>query len=260
MKSRLLISVLWLLMLILLVSCSKDEREESKEALLISSAVSMKGALEEIKSVYEKENQKVTIQFNYGSSGALATQISQGAPVDVYISAATEPFEKLVQAGKIDRDFHSTIAGNKLVLIQNKNSGTRISRFEELERTDLEKIAIGTPETVPAGKYAREVLENLDLWERLKGKLVLTKDVGQVASYVETGNVDAGIVYKTDVLGTDKIVIREEAAESLHSPIVYPAGVLEDSENKQQAEQFYKFLSGKKASAILEEHGFLILK
>ena len=104
-----------------------------------------------------------------------------------------------------------------------------IKGFEDLAKAEIDKISIGTPETVPAGKYAKESLEKTDIWKDVESKVVYAKDVRQVLSYVETGNVAAGIVYKTDALVSDKVNIVATADPETHTPIIYPVGIIKDS-------------------------------
>jgi molybdate transport system substrate-binding protein len=118
-------------------------------------------------------------------------------------------------------------------------------------------IAIGDPQTVPAGKYAQEVLTHFDLFDKLKPKFVLAKDVRQVLTYVETGNADAGIVYATDARTSTQVSVITTAPEDSHSPVVYPVAIIAGSKNVDAAKAFEEFLLGSKASAIFKKYGFV---
>jgi molybdate transport system substrate-binding protein len=244
-------------LLILLSACSNPKMEDRKVELTVSAAASMQEALADIQKIYEKENNQVKILFNFGSSGALQQQIAQGAPVDLFLSAAEDKFDDLVIKDFIDKKESVELVGNELVLIQKKNKKNVIlERFSDLTDDSVIRISIGTPETVPAGKYAKETLEHLNLWNQLENKTVFAKDVRQVLTYVETGNVDAGIVYKTDALLSPKIEIIAIADKTSHSPIIYPLGIIKNSKHKEEAKRFYEFLQSEHAVEIFKEYGF----
>lgn len=135
-----------------------------------------------------------------------------------------------------------------------KDGDSPVTGFDNL--TDSEKIALGTPESVPAGAYGKESLTNLSLWDKVKDKIVYGKDVRQVLSYVETGNVDAGVVYKTDALISKKVKIVDETKADTHSPIVYPLGIVKDTKHPKEAKQFYDYLQTDEAMKVFEKYGF----
>ncbi|MTH53410.1 molybdate ABC transporter substrate-binding protein [Bacillus mangrovi] len=245
--SKIPIILLWFVLLT--AGCSAAESKEKE--LTVSAAASLQDALKEIRTSFEKEHPAIHIQFNFGSSGALQQQISQGAPADLYISAAEEQFDRLVQQGLM-LDKGTILAGNELVLAVPKDSP--IQSFQDLSKA--KRISIGTPETVPAGRYAKESLENQNVWSAAEEKIVYAKDVRQVLTYVETGNVDAGIVYKTDVLSTSNMEIADTAGQKTHSPILYPAGIVKNTAHLREAKLFYTFLQSDSSKRILEEYGF----
>ena len=230
---------------------------ESKEnvELTISAAASLKDAMDVIQSTYQEEHPEVTLKFNFGGSGSLQQQISQGAPVDLFFSAAEDKFDVLVEDGNIAKEDGVDLLGNSLVLVVPKENQS-IKGFEDLAKAEIDKISIGTPETVPAGKYAKESLEKTDLWKDVESKVVYAKDVRQVLSYVETGNVAAGIVYKTDALVSDKVNIVATADPETHTPIIYPVGIIKDSKNYEEAKDFYSYLQSDDALKVFEEYGF----
>lgn len=232
-----------------------DSASKQKVELVISAAASLQDALYEIEKSYEKGHTNVDLKFNYGASGALKQQIEQGAPVDLFFSAAEDKFDELVNEGKIDGKQRVDLVGNELVLIVPKNTKKSIKDFSDLPAQD--SIALGTPEAVPAGTYAKQTLERLGLWGQVSGKVIPAKDVRQVLSYVETGNVDAGIVYKTDALVSDKVKVVTTADASMHDPIIYPVGVIKDTKQPKEAEEFYKYLQNKESLKVLENYGFL---
>ncbi|WP_349239037.1 molybdate ABC transporter substrate-binding protein [Petroclostridium sp. X23] len=233
-------------------------QQEKNIELIVSAAASMKDAMEEIKELYAQEKTNVTITYNFGSSGSLQQQIEQGAPADVFLSAAAKQMDALKEKGLIIEDTYKELLENKVVLIAPKDS-SKVSGFEGLDAEDVQKVALGEPESVPAGKYAKEVLTNLKLWDKVQTKATLGKDVRVVLTWVETGDVDAGIVYGTDAKISDKVKVVETAPEGSHSPVIYPAAVIKDSKNEAAAREFITFLTGDKAKDVFEKYGFSVL-
>lgn len=223
--------------------------------LTVSAAISLSNALQEIKPLYQQSKPQFGVTYNFGASGALQQQIEQGAPVDVFISAAVKQMDSLHKKGLLVEDTRVNLLTNKLVLITPKN-GPEIRSFEDLINSDIKRIAMGEPKSVPAGQYAQEVLTNLRLFNAVKSKLVLANNVRQVLTFVETGNVDAGIVYLTDAKESNQLQIRATAPENLHSPIVYPVAVLKSSKNIPNATEFVKFLTTNPAKQVFKKYGF----
>ncbi|WP_428910449.1 molybdate ABC transporter substrate-binding protein [Niallia sp. Krafla_26] len=231
---------------------------KEKVELTISAAASLKETLDVIQQSYQVEHPEVSLKINFGGSGSLQHQISQGAPVDLFFSAAEDKFDLLVEKGNIAKEEAVDLLGNELVLVVPKGDQS-IKGFEDLSKAEVGKISIGTPETVPAGKYAKEALENMDIWGNVESKgVVYAKDVRQVLSYVETGNVDAGIVYKTDALVSDRVDIIATADPASHTPIIYPVGIIKDSKNYEAAKEFITYLQSENALKVFEEYGFII--
>ncbi|MGG3563309.1 molybdate ABC transporter substrate-binding protein [Neobacillus rhizosphaerae] len=265
MNKRSLFIYTMILIFLIVSGCSANEQtkkpeeqnqevSEKKVELTISAAASLQDALNEIKATFEKDHSIVKINYNFGSSGALGQQISQGAPVDLFFSAAKDKFDKLVQDGLIDKSKGTDLVGNELVLVVPNDSKKEIKAFKDLTKTA--RISIGTPEAVPAGQYAKETLEKLNVWKALEGKVVYAKDVRQVLTYVETNNVDAGLVYKTDALISKKVKIVATAEENTHAPIIYPLGVIKNSSHPKEAQLFYDYLQSETSMKILEKYGF----
>jgi molybdate transport system substrate-binding protein len=184
----------------------------------VSAAASLTDAMNEIGKIYQQEQNNVKVTFNFGSSGSLQQQIEQGAPADIFFSAATKQMTALQDKKLIINDSNKKLLKNKMVLVVPAGS-TTIKSFDDLSKARV--IALGEPDSVPAGKYGKEVLTNLKLWDQLSSKLVYAKDVRQVLAYVESGDADAGIVYQTDTVITDKVKIVAVADEKTHTPVVY---------------------------------------
>jgi len=222
--------------------------------LLISAATSLKDALEEIQMDYERSHPHIKLHFNFGGSGALQQQIEQGAPVDLFLSAALNHMQELEDKGLVDQQ--RNLLTNELVVIVPKNTKYNLSQLTDLTSVSLHKIAIGIPESVPAGDYAKQTLIQLNLWETLQSNLVQAKDVRQVLHYVETGNADAGFVYKTDAQASDQVTTALNVDPSLHSPIVYPMGILNTSKHPEEVKELYEYLQSDEALHFFSKYGF----
>ncbi|MEA5572902.1 molybdate ABC transporter substrate-binding protein [Calothrix sp. UHCC 0171] len=230
---------------------------QSNGTVLVSAAASLKDVMEEINTAYKQSNPGVTIKYNFGASGALLQQIQQGAPVDVFISAAKRQVDTLEQSGQLVAGTRGVLAKNRLVLIVPK-SVTGVTSFFNLTRDNIKKIAIGEPRSVPAGQYAEQVLQKLGIYNKVKAKFVYANNVRQVLAAVEAGNADAGLVYRTDAKISDKVKVVVAADEKYHSPIVYPMAVLKRSKNVDAAKNFIQYLSREQSQGILKKYGFLL--
>lgn len=230
---------------------------QQKSEVTVSAAISLKDSLDEIGTVYETAHPGVKISFNYGGSGTLQRQIEQGAPVDIFFSAAEKQMDELQAKGLISADTRRNIVRNQLVLIT-PAAATTVQNFQDLARPEVKIVALGEPATVPAGMYARQTLEHLGLLAAVEKKAVLAKDVRAVLTYVETGNADAGLVYQSDAQGSTKVRIVAVAPADSHDPIVYPAAILKSAKNPSGAQPFLEFLSGTEARDIYLKHGFLV--
>ncbi len=245
--------------LVFVAGCTSGSEEKTGSnpagvTINVSAAVSLKDVLNELKDMFEKENNGIKLSFNFASSGTLQQQIEQGAPVDLFISAGQKQMDALLDKGLADNPVN--IARNELVLVVPEDRHRALEGLAGLTRPEYEKIAIGVPETVPAGKYARETLEKAGFWQEVLPKLVLAKDVRQVLYYVETGNVDAGFVYRTDTLKSKKVKVEISIPEGYHSPVTYPAAVIKSSPGVDQAESFLQFLQTKEAREVFKKYGF----
>ncbi len=231
-----------------------------KVELNVSAAVSLKDALAEIQKNYETKNATVKLVYNLGASGALQKQIEQGAPADIFISAAPKQMNDLEEKNLVNKATRKNLVENKLVVIVPTASTLNLTKYEDLTKNDVQKVSIGETGSVPAGQYAQEVLKKLGIWDKIQSKAVLAKDVRTVLTYVETGNVEAGIVYKTDAVSSDKVKIAATAPEGSHQPILYPAAVLSGTKQEKAAADFLAYLSTPECKAIFEKYGFTMSK
>ncbi|MDD3653373.1 MAG: molybdate ABC transporter substrate-binding protein [Desulfotomaculaceae bacterium] len=254
------ILVFFVLMIFVLsfAGCGEKKEQLATEPvnLTISAAASLQDAMAELKPIYEIQHQDVTLTYNLAASGVLQKQIEEGAPSDLFISAGKSQMDALSQKGLIIDASRKDLLGNELVLIAGKDSN--LTGFDGLTDASVKKISIGTPETVPAGKYAKEVLTNLRLWEQLQSRMVPAKDVRQVLTYVETGNVDAGLVYRTDAITSSNIKIIAAAPAGSSEPIVYPMAVVNGAAQQKEAEAFAAFLTSDEAVKVFEKYGFKV--
>lgn len=228
---------------------------EQSGAITVSAAISLKDALDEIGRLYQARHPGAKVAFNYGGSGTLQRQIEQGAPVDIFFSAAETQMDGLATQGLVATETRRDIVTNTLVLIVPATT-RMVNDFPDLTRLYVSVIALGEPGTVPAGMYARQTLEHMGLFAAVEKKIVYAKDVRAVLTYVETGNADAGFVYRTDALASQKVRVAATAAADSHDPIVYPAAVLKNSKNAAAAREFMDFLQGAEARAVFEKYGF----
>jgi molybdate transport system substrate-binding protein len=250
--TTLLTSVVWAIPQISLAQSLVNSPANLPSNLLVSAAASLQPSLVKLTKNYPAKSVKIT--YNFGGSGALQQQIEQGAPVDVFISAGVKQMNALDSKDLLS--FKANLLTNQLVLITPKTSRVKLTDFRELLNPNIKRIAIAEPKSVPAGQYATEVLQNLGILEQVRPKFVFGNNVRFVLTAVETGEVDAGIVYITDAKSSSKVVISAIAEPKYHSPIIYPIGILKSSKNPKAAKQYVNFLQTVKAKAIFQNYGF----
>lgn len=224
--------------------------------LTVSAAISMKDALAELQKSYESSHPGIKISYNLGSSGSLQKQIEEGAPVDLFISAAAKQMDQLESKNLLQKDSRKNLVGNALVVIVPKNSNLNVTKYEDLTQTGIKKVAIGETESVPAGQYAKQVLTKIGLWDSLKEKLVQGKNVRAVLTYVETGNAEAGIVYKTDAATSEQVKIVAAAPQGSHEPIIYPSAIIGATKHGKEAQDFLNYLASPEGQAVFQKYGF----
>ena len=261
-ETRSITRALWLgrilPVLLLLGICGAEAQQPpapQPSSVTVSAAISLKDALDQLGREFERDHLGAKITFNYGASGTLQHQIEQGAPVDVFFAAAQKQMDALQSAGLIVTETRHDIVANDLVLIA-PSASDDIHTFQDLAKSSVKTVALGEPETVPAGMYAQQTLEKLNLWDAVKKKAVYAKDVRQVLTFVATGNADAGLVYRTDAQTSPKIRTIFTAPPSSHDPIVYPAAVLKNSKDQAAARAFLQFLETPHALEIFKTYGF----
>jgi len=261
MKKYFLVALL-ILALVFCAACSTsqdqptDEEQTEQVTLTVAAAASLTNVTEEIKDLYAEKAPNVTLNFTYGSSGALQTQIEEGAGVDVFFSAATKQMNALTDEDLIDTASRKDLLANEVVLIIPKDSTKDITSFEDLATDKVSLLAIGDPASVPAGQYAKEVFTALGIWDAISAKATLGTDVTAVLTWVENGEVDCGVVYSTDAASSDKVTVVCDAPADSHSPIIYPVAIVKASANAEAAADFIDFLSSDEAMQVFAEYGF----
>ncbi|MGB8451884.1 MAG: molybdate ABC transporter substrate-binding protein [Anaerocolumna sp.] len=228
--------------------------EAAPVEILVAAAASLQNSMEEIGKLYMAANPKVTVTFTYGSSGTLQQQIEQGAPADVFMSAAIKQMKALEDKGLILEDTKKELLENKIVLIVPKDSKLGITSFEDILKAPT--IALGDPESVPVGQYAEEVFTSLNMLDDVKKQANYGKDVTEVLTWVSTGNADAGVVYSTDAMSTDDVTVVAEAPEGSTPKVIYPAAVVKDTKVADAAKAFVDYLSSEEALGVFEKYGF----
>lgn len=254
--SRFLLVWIGLVATFAVAGCSPSEDDASASApITVSAAASLQDAMQAVQRLYQEREQTVSVVYNFGSSGSLQQQIEQGAPVDVFLSAAPQQMDALAEKGLLLEGSRRDLLQNTLVLIMNSRI-TKVSDFSDLQNGAIKRIALGDPESVPAGQYGKAVLTTLGLYDALVAKFVFAKDVRQVLSYVETGNAEAGLVYATDAKGSDQVTVVEKAPANAQPPIVYPVAVIGNSPNPAAAIAFIDFLYSDEVQAVFADYGF----
>lgn len=245
-----------------IAGCGDAKKEASGGStaitLNVSAAASMTDAMKEIAAKYEMTNKNVKLVYNFGASGALQQSIEQGAPADLFFSAAQKQMKNLQDKNLIVDDTKRDLLVNKVVLIVPKNSSLAMNKFEDIVGDNVKKIALGETKGVPVGAYSEEIFTSLGVWDAVKGKAVLGSDVRQVLSWVESGEVDCGVVYATDAAISDKVKVVAVAPENSHKPVIYPVAVLKSSKQQAAAKAFLDYLSGAEAKQIFEKYGFQV--
>ena len=225
--------------------------------LTVSAAISMKDGLTDAGQQFEQTTGD-HLTFNFLASGPLMKQIEEGAPVDIFFSAAHKQMDQLKSENLIDDSTQRIVARGELVLIVPADAKDPPTSFAELNSPKCKRIAIGEPKSVPAGDYAMQTLKSLNLADVLAPRLQTAANVRQVLDYVERGEVDAGLVYRTDALSSGgKVRIVAVADESTHQPIEYPGAVIKSSKEHEEAQKFLEFLSSTQGEDVLARHGFL---
>ncbi|WP_447785230.1 molybdate ABC transporter substrate-binding protein [Stenotrophomonas bentonitica] len=227
----------------------------SAAELTISAASSLTESFRDIASAYEAAHPGTKVDLNFAASGVLLQQISRGAPVDVLATADTETMAQAAKGGLLENDSRQIFATNRLVVVVPPGRRDGPASLAALAGKGVQRVAIGNPDSVPVGRYARAALQDAGLWEAITAKTITTQNVRQSLDYVARGEVDAGFVYASDYQATPGRVVRAFDVP-LKTPIKYPVAVIKDSARAAEARRFVAFVVSPQGQAILRRHGF----
>ncbi|MHB8523926.1 MAG: molybdate ABC transporter substrate-binding protein [Limisphaerales bacterium] len=223
----------------------------------VFAAASLTDALKETTRDYERQSGD-RIFFNFGASSFLARQIEEGAPADLFFSADEAKMDALQKRGRIEASTRRSLLSNALVIVVAVDSPLRLASARDLAGPGFKTIALADPQTVPAGIYSREYLAKLGLWSAVKRKVVPTDNVRAALAAVESGNVDAGMVYRTDAAISKKIRVACAVPIAEGPAIRYPVAVVKDSPRAAAAEKFLTFLASVPAEKVFKKYGFIV--
>ncbi|OYQ90065.1 molybdate ABC transporter substrate-binding protein [Wohlfahrtiimonas chitiniclastica] len=225
----------------------------SAEEIMVSAAASLTNAFTDIAKNYEKAHPEDKVMLNFAGSGALLQQMENGAPVDIFASADQVTMDKAIEKKLVKADTRKTFVQNTLVVIVSTDSKLDPKNLEDLTKTDVTKIALANPASVPVGRYTKSVLEAAKLWQTLEPKFIETESVRQSLAYVAQNETDTGFVY-----GTDAAVLKKEVRVAFtvptEQPITYPIALTTDS--KKGSDRFYDYIFNADSQKILEDYGF----
>ncbi|MGD1900212.1 MAG: molybdate ABC transporter substrate-binding protein [Phormidesmis sp.] len=224
--------------------------------LTVSAAASLQDALEAIAPQFSEAYPNIAVDYNFASSGSLQQQIEQGAPADIFFSAGTQQMDTLEEKALIASESRQDVITNRLVLISPITDQQEIANLAQLKTASISRFAVGEFRSVPAGRYAQQVFEQLGLLALLEDKFVFGNNVRNVLAAVESGNAELGMVYATDAALSEQVKVLVTVPESTHSPIVYPAAVLNNTANAKAAQTWIDFLTTESAQSTFEAFSF----
>mgnify|MGYP001172224010 CR=1 FL=1 len=234
--------------------------------LLVSAAASLTGVIETLTAAYEQDT-GTRIELNTAASSALALQIIAGAPVDLFISADLFQMDRVEDEGLLRTQTRVDLFGNQLVIVVPvmpavpvvpADPAAMLASAATLLQPGFRRIAIGDPDGVPVGVYARSYLESVGLWDLLRERIVPTRNTRAALATVESGAVDAGVVYRTDALSSNGVRMVFEVPVADGPAIAYPAALTRQGSNPAAAERLLAYLQGPAARRVFEQAGFIV--
>ncbi len=232
-----------------------NEENETNTTILLAAAASLQNCLkDEIVPMFEEKYPNIKVEATYDSSGKLQAQIEEGAEVDVFMSAAMKQMNALDDKDMMIKDSIIPLLENSIVAIVPKGDKGNYNGFEDILKADI--IAVGDPESVPAGQYAKEAFENLKMWDQVSAKSSLGTNVTEVLNWVAEGSADAGVVYSTDAAINDNVEIIGSAPEGSVSKVIYPVGIVKRTTEEESSRLFTEFLKSSEAIKVFESFGF----
>lgn len=224
--------------------------------MLVSAAASLTDAMTAIAAGY-RQRTGVTVALNFGPSSGLARQIVNGAPVDVFVSADEAQMDVVERATLLAPGTRVDLLSNQLVVIEPADRARPLASIRDLTSASIRRIAVANPAAVPAGVYARRYLEAEHLWAAIQPRIVPTLDVRAALAAVDGGDVDAGIVYRTDAAMARHATVVFSVPRDRGPKITYPAAVIRRAPDPDGARRFLAYLGGPQARAVFEHYGFL---
>ena len=246
----------WLALILALFSWTTPSARA--EDILVSAAASLMDVLREISDSFDAQS-KYRARFNFGPSSGLARQIDHGAPADIFFSADVAQMDGLEKKARLEPGTRKNLLSNQLVIIVAADSKLPLASPKGLPQPGVRRIALAEPSSVPVGVYTSEYLQREGLWESVKGKIVPVQDVRATLAAVESGNVEAGFVYKTDAAVSKKVKIAYEVPIAQGPKITYPAAIVRESKRKDAARAFMRYLQSPAAKEAFKRHGFVVL-
>jgi molybdate transport system substrate-binding protein len=225
--------------------------------VLLFAAASTTQALNEICAIFQAKTGQAVLT-NYAATAALAQQVTSGADAHVFVSASSNWADRLQQADLVTS--RRDLLGNELVLIAPHGASVRVNQLSELAADNIKHIALGDPDSVPAGIYAKQALTRTGIWEQVRPKVVSATDVRQALAFVETGAADAGIVYATDARLSKRIEVVATIDPQLSDPIRYPVLLLKHGASNAIAQEFFEFLASPESAVVFRKYGFTIIE
>jgi molybdate transport system substrate-binding protein len=231
----------------------------SADDIVISAAASLTDALKEIGRAYQSKS-KNRVTFVFASSSTLARQIEAGAPADVFFSADVQTMDVLEKNCRLEPGTRKQLLSNQLVIIVPADKPTVINSPEDLLDPRVRKIALAEPSSVPAGVYSKTYLESLGLWDKVKPKVIPVLDVRATLASVESGNVEAGFVYKTDAASSKRVKTVFEVPVGKGPKIIYPVAILKESKSKAAAKEFLNVMVSPSGVDAFKRYGFVVFQ
>ena len=242
-----------------LLSCAPPGSPDAgRERVVVSAAISLSDVLGKIAEDYDRRT-GMEVVLNLAGTDTLATQLIAGAPVDLFLSADLVQMDRVADEGRILRATRVDLLANRLAVVVPADRVGSVTRVEDLTLAAVGRIAVGDPDAVPAGVYAKVYLESIGLWREVRDKIVPTRNVRAVLAAVEAGNADVGIVYRTDVVVATGAHLAFEVPVGDGPEICYPAAIVTDARNEDAARRFLDYLRGAAAQQMFEQAGFISL-
>ena len=233
--------------------------DKRKDVLDVYAASSLQDALKEINGSYKRLH-GVKINMNNAGSGKLSVQIEQGRNCDVFLSAGEKEMDRLDGLGIVDQPTRAALLSNQLVMVVRKGAGEGIEKPEDLAKDSVRMLAIANPDGVPAGRYAREWLQDIGLWDRVEDKVLPGDNVRNSLAAVGIGGAEAGIVYRTDASTSPNVEIAYSVPIEDGPKIRYPVAHMLDRPRKEQSEKYIAYLQSEEALEVFRRYGFLVVK